>query len=191
MFSTEDYFQNNEHYNWSAVLSGFEVYVHPMIWPLKDPIHEANIEEVIYKTHHAHYPYFHALWGSLSKNEKFVLFDIAEDNMANYKNREAILSLYKKGIIVYEDEPRLIHESLRDFVLSEINDDDISKERKEVEQSSAWSKFRIPFLVITVVLLFFVFQTQKETFNQVMAVIAGFAATIPSLLKLLNSSSGK
>jgi hypothetical protein len=191
MFETEDYINNNDYFNWSAVLSGFDLFIHPIQWPPKHIIRVDSNDQAVYKAHHTLFQYFHALWGSLSKNEKFVLYDLAEDNIANYQNRDAILSLYHKGIIVFENEPRLIHESLRDFILSEVNDEDVYKEKATAQRDSSWSKFRLPFLLIIVILCFFVFYTQKETFNQVIAIIAAFAASIPSLIKLLSSGIGK
>ena len=191
IFETEDYINNTEYFNWSMTLSGFDIFIYPIIWPPKHIVHEFKNEVEIYKAHRTLYQYFYALWGSLSKDEKFVLFDLAEDNIANYQNRDAILSLYYKGIIVFEGEPRLIHESLRDFILSEVKDIEVYKEKVEAQMESSWGKFRLPFLAIVVIILFFVFYTQKETFNKVLAIITAFAAAIPTLTKLLGSSITK
>jgi hypothetical protein len=120
----------------------------------QEPITE---EKMIQKIQELARPYYNKLLNSCSRKEKYVLYDIAQDMLVNANNLEAINSLLKKGLLVYDGAFRLMNESFRDFILTAVN-------REELELyvstlSPKWRSYKTPLLLIALgVAVFFAFQ---------------------------------
>lgn len=204
-FNAEDYIGLKSYYNWSGLLSGFELYTRSVAVQPAETIADQSLqgevrmheqdeenETIIYGRYQLSYLYFQALWNSLDRLEKFVLYDLAKDNLANCRNRQGLLSLRNKGLIVTNDIPRITDESFRHFIQAEVKDTEIETERGGGEDTSAWSKFRLPFMLIIMVVLFFLFITQQETFSKLLGILAAFTAGVPTIVKVFQSvQSGK
>lgn len=177
-FKAHDYISNAVYYKWSTMLSGFYIYTHPL---LKRKRHNEDnelisdrMEQNTYRGHHLGYTYYYAVWSSLPGSEKFVLYDLAEDNLANFNNREAIISLQQKGLIAVDDYPEITDDSFRNYILTEVKESDIEAEKRAGEKESAWVKFKVPFFIILAVVLFFVFTTQEDIFFKAVSALTAF-----------------
>ncbi|CAN0279298.1 unnamed protein product, partial [Chrysoparadoxa australica] len=62
--------------------------------------------------------YYLGLWNTLSKEEKYIIYDLAKDRFVNMNNKNGIRRLLEKGLLVYENELRIMNESFTNFVLS-------------------------------------------------------------------------
>ena len=152
---------------------------------------ESLVEETILMIQHMSSPYYLSIWNSLTIDEQYVLHDMADDGLANYKNRGALTLLFYKGLIVHDDRIKIMNRSFRNFIL-EVNPENLLSDNAERQRGSNWQNFKMPFLVIGVVVLFFVFYTQQETFNKYIALIASFTASLPFILRLFTMiPSGK
>jgi hypothetical protein len=93
---------------------------------------------------------------------------------------------------VAEDIPQIMTDSFRHFILSEVNEAEIQTQRQEAGASGAWNQFKVPFFIVILLVLLFVFITQQETFNKLLGILTAFAAGIPVILKLFqHTQSGK
>lgn len=184
-FNAEDYINSQNYYNWTGLLSRFQIIIKyfPEKKTVGDPLdREGGFD--IYEKSKRGYIFYLSIWNSLDRIEKFVAYDLAQDGLVNYRNKAAVYSLYSKGLIVMKDIPELMNEEFRTFILTEISEADVELEKQQSGHRSAWDMFRIPFLVIVIAALAFVFFTQQETFNKLTAGLAAVAGSIPLLLKL-------
>jgi hypothetical protein len=114
-------------------------------------------EKIIFKIRELSWPFYNKLLQSCSRKERFVLYDMAQDMLVNANNLEAINSLLKRGLLVYDGTFKLMNESFRDFILTVMN-------RKELELyistiSPKWRSYKMPlFLIAMGVAVFFAFQ---------------------------------
>lgn len=80
-------------------------------------------EELILNIQEIAYPYYFSVWNSLSKQEQYIVYDIATDGFVNPNNVNGILELLHKGILVYDDSLRLMNASFTNFVLTKVDND--------------------------------------------------------------------
>ncbi len=142
-------------------------------------------EEIILRIESLAHVYYNSIWSALSEEEQYILYDIAQDGLVNLKNREVLTMLLNKGIMVYDNRFRLMNESFRNFVLSEVSADDALTLERNVKETGYWNYFKTPVLLILITIALFIFITQQETFNNIIAFITTFAAGIPIVFRLL------
>lgn len=141
-------------------------------------------EDIILKVQSLADNYYHALWSSCSKAEKYAMYDLAVDGLINTKNREAIYMLMNKGILVKRGTLKFMNESFRNFILTIINPDDEFKMRMEINRLGTWSKFRTPILLIIVGAAIFIAFAQEALFNKILAGLTSVLALVPLMMKL-------
>jgi len=138
-------------------LKGIEQSIYQYYKKLKDNQEAITEEKMILKIRELARPYYNKALNSCSRKEKYVLYDMAQDMLVNANNLEAIDSLLKKGLLVYDGAFKLMNESFRDFILTAVN-------REELELyvntlSPKWRSYKTPLLLIALgVAVFFAFQ---------------------------------
>ncbi len=142
-------------------------------------------EDIILRIESLAHVYYNSIWSSLSEEEQYILYDIAQDGLVNLKNREVLTMLLNKGLLIYENRFRMMNESFRNFVLSEVSADDALELERKVKETGSWNYFRTPVVIILITIALFIFITQEETYNNIIAFITTFAAGIPILFRLI------
>jgi hypothetical protein len=151
----------------------------------EDPGHKFSDEEIILRIESIAHVYYNSIWLSLSEEEQYVLYDIAQDGLVNLKNREVLIMLLNKGILQYDNRFRMMNESFRNFVLSEVSAEDALLLERKVKETGSWNYFKTPVVIILLAIAMFISITQQETFNSIIAFVTTFAAAIPMIFKLL------
>ena len=124
---------------------------------LKDSQEGVTEEKMILKIRELARNYYNKILNSCSRKEKYVLYDMAQDMLVNANNLEAIDSLLKKGLLVYDGAFRLMNESFRDFILAEVNREELELYTSTI--SPKWRSYKTPLLLIALgVAVFFAFQ---------------------------------
>ncbi|MEX0966364.1 MAG: cache domain-containing protein [Bacteroidia bacterium] len=147
-------------------------------------------DEIILKIQSLAKVYYYSIWNSLNKEEKYVLYDVAEDGVVNPKNTEPITRLLKRGLIIHDGSIRVMNKSFRNFILTVVNRAEAMRMEQELKENGTWSKVRVPLLLVILGIALFLFLTQREAYNQVFTFITAFAAGIPLLFKVLSSFPG-
>ena len=133
------------------------------------------------------YNFYTSLWYSLTKEEKFILYDLAEDGLINAHDRFTINILISKGLIIRRDGLlHLFNKSFRNFILTGIGDKEIATIRKQFKESSTWGKLRTPLVLIVVAILVFIFASQEGTFTKTIGYITLLTGSIPALMQLFS-----
>jgi hypothetical protein len=159
----------------------------PALYSLVDIANKNNltIEELSDKVKSLSYTYYAAIWASCSKDERFLIYDLAEDGLVNVKNDESIIQLIYKGIFIQKRTLSIMNRSFRNFVLSYVNPTEVLEMRKETLSYGTWSRLKGPILFILIIAILFLLYTQKGFSDQIMAFLTSLAAGIPLILKLL------
>jgi len=133
------------------------------------------------------YNFYTNLWYSLTKEEKFILYDLAEDGLINAHDRFTINILISKGLIIRRDGLlHLFNKSFRNFILTGIGDKEIAMIRKQFKENSTWGKLRTPLVLIVVAILVFIFASQEGTFTKTIGYITLLTGSIPALMQLFS-----
>ena len=144
-----------------------------------------TIEELSDKVKSLAYTYYASIWSSCSKDERFLIYDLAEDGLVNIKNDEVIVQLIYKGIFIQRRTLSIMNRSFRNFVLSYVNPTEVLEMRKETLSHGTWSRVKGPIIFILCIAILFLLYTQKGFSTQIMAFLSTIAAGIPLILKLL------
>jgi hypothetical protein len=152
---------------------------------IKDDLFGAFCYKLQTLAHH----YYLSLWQSLSGDEQRTLYDIAGDGLMNQRNHDVGDNLFALGLIRInhsETGYKVMNESFRRFVLTRIDKAEISKLHDEADPAHSWNRFQLPVILAVVALSLFLFVTQKDAFNNLVAYLGAAAAAIAGLLKILD-----
>lgn len=144
-------------------------------------------DELAYKLQiTAHYFYMY-IWQSLTKEEKFLLYDLAEDDLVNSYDTYNLSMLIGKGVIVKKDGSlKLFNKGFRNFILTAIGNSEALKLKNQITDNGNWSKLKNPLLLVTLTILAFLLTSQEESYSKIITYIAALAAGIPTILKIFS-----
>ena len=129
--------------------------------------------------------YYHSIWNSLTKEEQYLVYDIAQDGLINTKNSYGIKTLMEKGLLINDlgyGKITLLNESFRLFILTQIKKSEALIIEKNMSDEGRWGNFRMPIIIIIAALVIFLLSTQQNPLNSVLS-YAGMFLTGVSLLQ--------
>ena len=133
---------------------------------------------------------YFSVWNGLEKREQYLIYDLAQDGLANYKNIGVINNLLAKGILKYENmQLKLFNESFNNFVLTNVDREESLQIEHESKKSGNWSNLQLPFIMVIFALFAFLFVTQQDTFNDIIAWLGTALVSLPLLIKTFASLS--
>lgn len=180
---------------WNQTLRGFEIIVNPIpesfilenIVPKQAQMLKAQVLDSSTRYYHMYF----SLWQSLSDEEKFLLYDLAEDDLVNTYDKNACALLIKKGIIKVKDgKLKFFSKGFRSFILSGLNPGELSGIIAKINDNANWNRIRMPLILISLAILIFILSSQRETSVKLLTTLGALATAIPALINLLSSVSG-
>ncbi len=134
----------------------------------------------------AHYFYMY-IWQSLTKEEKFLLYDLAEDNLVNSFDSHNLTMLISKGIIIKQDGAlKLFNRGFRNFILTAIGNTEAMKIKNHIKDTGNWSRLKNPLIIVILAICGFLLASQEESYAKVITYITALGAGIPTIIKLLS-----
>jgi hypothetical protein len=133
-----------------------------------------------------HYEY---LWKACTREEQYILYDIAQDGLVNSKNTQVIIALIEKGLLVYDGTLWMMNQSFRNYILTAIPPEEVSNMKREALSSGTWSTIKGPLILVIIALVGFLSLTQQETYKQAIALLGTLTASIPVIIQLLGTTS--
>lgn len=135
--------------------------------------------------------YYQVLWSTSNREERFIMFDLAQDGLVNDRNVRAIKSLLNKGLLVNTgDQLQVMNRSFRNFILTEINREDTLTLEHRINRESAWVQIRTPIMIILFALGAFLLTTQEQLLNDARGIITASAAALPALYTAIEKMTG-
>ena len=134
----------------------------------------------------SHYFYMY-IWQSLTKEEKFLLYDLAEDNLVNSFDDYNLSMLIAKGVVIRPDGTlRLFNKGFRNFILTAIGNSEAIKIKNRIKDNGNWSTLKNPIQLVILAILAFLLTSQEEAFAKLLTYVAALGAGVPAVLKLVN-----
>ncbi|MGV3765543.1 MAG: hypothetical protein ACO1NW_05415 [Chitinophagaceae bacterium] len=156
--------------------------------------HIDDRERAIMKNVDRHRSFFEFLWENCSDKEKFLLFDFALDGLMNYKNSYEITKLVEKGILVPHrklDILRLFSASFRLFILTKRNSLQMAEITRKYNRASPLGIFRFVLVVVAVAFFTFIFFTQNDVFDKILALTGGIVSVLANLSRITGAAAEK
>ncbi|WCT10639.1 hypothetical protein [Mucilaginibacter jinjuensis] len=142
----------------------------------------------------AHYFYMY-MWQSLTKEEKFLLYDLAEDGLVNPYDDYNLILLICKGLIIRENGIlKIFNHGFRNFILTAIGGTEAMQIQRQIRDNGNWSKLKVPLVILIVAVLIFLLASQQETYTTLVKYLTAIAVGVPTVLKIFsffNSSESK
>lgn len=145
---------------------------------------EAQYEGVTWSLQLAAGSYYHHIWESLCPEERYLVYDLAEEGLVNPTNKYHLSMLIQKGIIIRKEEngqPELMNDSFRTYVLSSVSRSEALQIQQEVKSTGSWSDLGRPLTLIALGILAILLISQKQAYASVFGFLTAIGAAIPTL----------
>ncbi|MEI9921948.1 MAG: hypothetical protein WDO14_24615 [Bacteroidota bacterium] len=132
--------------------------------------------------------YYHSIWSHLTSKEKYVLYDLALDELTNYRNHSVLAELESKGILYFnehENRMKIFNKSFRNFILTVIEPDDAMALEREINLTSTWESIRLVMFVILIGFVVFMFATDQKGLNKTLGLFSTVTALGPAFVSFL------
>ena len=128
--------------------------------------------------------YYESIWRDCSIEEKITLVNLVRNRFFIRKDSSFIRVLLQKGLVIRDDRFRCFNNSFEMYVKEAEKSEDIKQWRKKNARN--WGHFRTLVISVIVAIALFIFLTQRETFNQWVALVSTFVAGVPAIFKLFS-----
>jgi hypothetical protein len=133
--------------------------------------------------------YYRLIWKECTKEQKFVLAQLAEDGMLNPTNGRAIRQLVRRGLILQDPQYRIMNESFRRFLRAAATKEQ-KREWMQEARRSGWGKAHGVFLTTMILLGAFLLTTQNALWESSAAYVTTAFGALGTLSKLFNTFRG-
>ncbi|HZX59307.1 MAG TPA: hypothetical protein VFE54_11295, partial [Mucilaginibacter sp.] len=134
----------------------------------------------------SHYFYTY-IWQSLTREEKFLLYDLAEDGLVNPYDDYNLCMLISKGLIIKNNGTlMLFNKGFRNFILTAIGETEVNRIKEQVKDNGYWNSLKIPLNLTILAILVFLFTSQQEAYSHIITYITAFSAGIPAVMKVFS-----
>ena len=145
----------------------------------------AKFDELAFKLQVSSHYFYMYIWQSLTKEEKFLLYDLAEDNLVNSYDDYNLSMLIAKGVVIKSDGTlKLFNKGFRNFILTAIGNSEAMKIKNQIKDNGNWGTLKYPLQLVIVAILAFLLTSQEEAFAKLITYVAALGAGVPAVLKL-------
>ncbi len=136
--------------------------------------------------------YFYTyIWQSLTKEEKFLLYDLAEDGLVNSYDDHNLCMLMAKGLIVRVDGTlMLFNKGFRNFILTAIGTTEAKRIKDQVKDNGNWGSLKTPLNLVILGILFFLLLSQQESYSRVITYITTIGAGFSAIMRIFPALGG-
>ncbi len=148
-------------------------------------------DSLIFKLQLTSQYFYMDIWQSLTREEKFILYDLAEDGLVNSSDDFNMSMLICKGLITKRDGVMMLfNKSFRNFILTAIGEKEMNRIKQQVRDNGKWGNLKTPMNIAILAILVFLFASQQEAYSRVVTYITAFGAAIPAVLKVFSMFGG-
>ena len=131
--------------------------------------------------------YYSAIWNGCSQEEKFLLYDMSQDGLANPKNERILSNLVRKGLLLTSPALHIFNRSFALFVVENISEEDGAKMEREAKKDGIWMTYRYLVIFLVVVMIVFLAFVEKEVINKMTGIITAGGILLPRIVSFFSS----
>lgn len=163
---------------------------HKYYRPATDSIALYQQEKTMIESLEKYKDFYNFIWNKCTDNQKYLLMNLAQSGFANFKNTSAIYHLVNMGVLrEQQEELKIFSASFRAYVIKQKYNKDNEQLQKEFQQESSWQSFRLPLLLIVLGVAMFIFFTQEQVFQKILALVGGIGTLVSLLLKFFTDGT--
>ena len=130
----------------------------------------------------------------MSREERYFIYDFADDGYTNYRDSELLFTLLRKGLLRYntqKDQWSIFAISFREFVLRKKGSPEIDRLKQKYSVPGVWATIRIPALIVIVACAVLLIMTQESVSHQIAVGITSVSAIVPIIMEVTKRVTGK
>ncbi|OLY94001.1 hypothetical protein SAMN05444008_110191 [Cnuella takakiae] len=143
-------------------------------------------------------PAHELMWQQIPPEEQLVLYDFALDGFTNYRNTDLIYNLMQKGLIIRTSDGHLevMTHSFRNYMVNKNATAEVKALEDKFKVNTSWKSLKNLLLGLLLAVTIFLFATQRDLTDKMLAIISGLVTLVPLVVKLFdrpaasNNSSG-
>ena len=152
---------------------------------------DREADELAFKLQMTSHYFYMYMWQSLTKEEKFLLYDHAEDNLVNSFDDYNLNMLICKGVLIRSDGAlRIFNNGFRNFILTAIGNTEAMKIKNQIKDNGNWNKLKNPMLIVILAIMVFLIASQQEAYSKLITYAAALATGIPVVMKIFSLFDG-
>ncbi len=156
--------------------------------PLPDMQDVADVSDsLVYKLQITSHYFYTYIWQSLTKEEKFLLYDLAEDGLVNPGDEYNLSMLICKGLIIRPlGTLTLFNKGFRNFILTAIGTTEVNRIKDQVKDNGNWGSLKTPLIIAILAIFVFLIASQQEAYTRIITYITALGAGVPAILKVFS-----
>lgn len=124
-------------------------------------------------------------WNQCAEEERFYLYDLAEDGVANQSNRDIIEALAKRGLVRLSPKLEIVNVSFGNFVRQAMTTTDLAAWHQRESKEGRWQNVRVLLIIIIVSAFAFLSIAEEGFIGRATALLGSIAIVIPNLITVL------
>jgi hypothetical protein len=120
------------------------------------------------------------------RKDRLVLQALANGHWVTILARRRLRHLARKGLVTLLPRPRIANRSLSAFLRRRSAEDQV----RQPQEQSNWQKLRVPFGLGLTLVLMFLFVTQRDFFEYLVAMLGAVATGLTAVLQLFSQARG-
>ncbi len=134
--------------------------------------------------------YYRVLWSTCARDERLVLYQLAQDGWANPKNYRAIQQLVRRKLVRKGSGYRIMNESFCSFVRNARRPEELARWEQEQSQS-AWSAVKMGLGTALFLFGAWLVYAQQDTLQLAIGFLAALGTAGGTVLNLARTVTGK
>ena len=144
-------------------------------------------DSLIFKLQLSSHYFYTYIWQSLTKEEKFLLYDLAEDGLVNPFDDYNLSMLIYKGLITREKGTlTLFNKGFRNYILTAIGNSEVERIKAQVKDNGNWGNLKTPLNLAILAILVFLIASQQEAYTKIITYITALGAGVPAVLRVFS-----
>ncbi|WP_199609742.1 hypothetical protein [Flocculibacter collagenilyticus] len=128
-------------------------------------------------------------WEICTKDERLLLYQLANQHMANPLNHEALEHLIRRGYIVNRGHWSIGSRGFKNFIYSAERYEEV-QEWIELAKNSSWKYIRIPIFMTIFILFAFILYSATEAYETIIGLMTAVLGLIPLLMRNISIIKG-
>jgi hypothetical protein len=144
-------------------------------------------DSIIFKLQITSHYFYTYIWQSLTREEKFLLYDLAEDGLVNPYDDYNLSMLLNKGLIIkFDGTLMLFNRGFRNFILTAIGNTEVNRLKDQVKDNGNWGSLKTPLILAMLAILVFLITSQQEAYTRIITYITALGAGVPVILRIFS-----
>jgi hypothetical protein len=127
------------------------------------------------------------VWEKCSNEDKYFLYDLAIDGVANQADHVLIGSLAERGLLRLRPKLELVNTSFANYVMNAMTEDELKEWREHESAEGNWGNLRLVLIIVIAGAFIFLSVAEENFLGRVTALVASVGLILPQIVNVVAS----